>query len=37
LNDLFVNLIKNNNFDEYIEKIEKIICELSGFQNYVLK
>jgi hypothetical protein len=40
LNDLFVNLIEcenNNKIKEYIEEIEKMIIELGGFQNYVLK
>jgi hypothetical protein len=40
LNDLFVNLVKfknNNKIDKYIEKIEKMIKELNGFQKYVLK
>jgi hypothetical protein len=40
LKDLFDNLIKcknNNKIDEYIEKIEQMIVELNGFQNYVLK
>jgi hypothetical protein len=40
LNNLFVNLIKcknNNRIDKYIDKIEQMIKELNGFQNYVLK
>jgi hypothetical protein len=37
LNDLFLNLIKYKNDDESIENIEKIIIELNGFQQYVLK
>jgi glutathionyl-hydroquinone reductase len=39
LKDLFDNLIKCENYKicEYIEKIEKIITELDGFQKYVLK
>jgi hypothetical protein len=38
LNYLFCNLlICNNKIDDYIEKIEKMIIELNGFQKYVLK
>jgi hypothetical protein len=39
LQEPFKNLIKSkiNNVDEYIEKIEKMIKELNGYQNYVLK
>jgi hemerythrin superfamily protein len=40
LKKLFDNLIKcknNNKINKYIEEIEKMIIELNGFQNYVLK
>jgi Leucine-rich repeat (LRR) protein len=40
LKELFHNLIKSENgrqFNKYIKKIEKMIVELNGFQNYVLK
>jgi hypothetical protein len=39
LQELFENLIKSkiNNVDKFIIKIEKMIIELNGFQNYVLK
>jgi hypothetical protein len=39
LQELFNNLIKseNNNIDESIIKIEKMIIELNGYQKCVLK
>jgi hypothetical protein len=40
LKDLFDNLLEyenNNKINEYIEKIEQMIIELRGFENYVLK
>jgi internalin A len=39
LQKLFDNLIKSkiNNVDESIIEIEKMIIELNGYQNYVLK
>jgi hypothetical protein len=40
LNDLFNHLIKCKNYGDfykYIQKIEQMIIELNGFQNYVLK
>jgi hypothetical protein len=39
LNNLFNNLIKcdDNKIYKFIENVEKMIIELSGFQKYVLK
>jgi hypothetical protein len=37
LNDLFDNVYKFDNDNEYIEEIEQMIIELNGFEEYILK